>query len=116
MELLAFQDLGGIAIADALKRDHRFIRFCRPQRNNRKPPAAPGRDRTVEAEIFGSERKGLHPHLALDAVRSEHGAEQHTLGQAYAAGAGVPAAALARSCAFFFGFAFSGLLCWTCFK
>src|SRR5262249_1629779 len=59
---------------------------------------------------------GLHLHLALYAVGSQHGAQEHALGQPYAAGAAVPPAALARSCAFFLGFAFSGLLCLMCFK
>src|SRR5262249_29550226 len=33
------------------------------------------------AEIFRVQRKGLHPHLALDAVGLKHGAEQNALGQ-----------------------------------
>src|SRR6185312_2430976 len=111
VKMLPLQGLGRVAVANPAERRDDLIGPQRTQRYYLKPAPILGQQRPVAAEPFRSRRKGLHLHLALDAVRSgDHADENAALRQAgtWPAAAALAAAA-ARSCAFFLGFIFSGL-------
>src|ERR1700722_13469403 len=115
-KLGALERLGGIAVGDAGKRNHRLTVLGGTDGGDLKLLAVLVLEHAVTRKIFGRLSEELDLHRALQPLRADDGGEEdvarHALSRQDAgASSAALAAAGARSCAFFLGWAFCGLLC-----
>src|SRR5471032_2473057 len=111
----ALQRLGRIAVPYLPKRHHRLARLGGAKGGDGEDTAVLGMQRAIARQGIGRGSEELDLHLALETLRADDGGHENLARQCYsAAGASALSAALAlaaaRSCAFFLGWAFCGLL------